>query len=102
MATITISSVTFSPAQTGTVAVIFSYKKTSDSVFINLNNGVAVTVPANGTLSTPIAVTGLLAATSYTFKAKAVCGTAVYEEVIVTPAATCPTITDIGITASSS
>jgi hypothetical protein len=95
MANILIESVTFNPAPTNGVNVIFKYRKDSDVTWILLNGGVPVVVPITGILSAPISITGLDAATMYNVSAQTTCGTAQRIIDFTTAAETCPNITDI-------
>jgi hypothetical protein len=96
MATIKITAIVFSSPPTASLPVDFRYRETvGPGAWIQLNGGIAITVPISGTLTTPLLITGLAADTSYDIGAQSKCGTVEFVATVVSASEFCPNITNI-------
>lgn len=97
MASITISNLTWSATPGVNQIVDVRYRLTSDPDVIGSYITVAtnLSVPASGTLTSPLVIGSLLNNTSYTVWVQNTCAGAGYKKAFITPLPTCVEITDI-------
>lgn len=98
MASITLNSVTFATTPAGAQTATVKHRLTSDADVSGsyTTDSTTVNIATNGTLSTPLVISGLANSTSYTLWITTSCAS--LKKAFTTPAAACSDITDMAAT----